>query len=62
MNNAQNASVSDLADTCFLIETLLKDPLSRESRRQLEVFRSDIKREFEKALRRDESYVDDKAA
>ena len=32
MNKHQNASVSDLADTCFLIETLLKNPLSVESR------------------------------
>jgi hypothetical protein len=62
MNNLQNANVSDLADTCFLIETLLKNPLSRESRRQLEVFRSDITKEFEQALCRDESYADDKAA
>ena len=64
MNQLQNASVLDLADTCFLIETLLKNPMSKESRRQLEVFRSEITRELEQALCRDESedYADNARA
>lgn len=62
MNQLQKASISDLADTCFLIETLLRNPLSGESRRQLEVFRSEITRELEQALCRDESKEYEKAA
>ena len=62
MSQSQGVSVLDLADTCFLIETLLRNPLSRESRRQLEVFRSEMTRELEYALRRDEHGDHAKAA
>ena len=62
MNQHRNASVSDLAETCFLIETLLRNPLSPEARNQLEVLRCEMTNELDQALYRNESGKEVKAA